>query len=180
MGNQPSWLELHDGRKIINAMISRASNLWQPRSADCQSAVSRIGNPPAPPLPTFVRLPVGDTAGCQPALRGSTNWNFVRWWKKGWHHWIAANASRWRKSASAFRNGYSCLRTFVESVSVWEGSSSPRKSPKPPANSRVKLRHAAMRPVHFRKSSNAFPSFWNVSSRRSTSGDIFRQSRSKE
>src|SRR5260370_10484524 len=34
--------------------------------------------------------------------------------------------------------------------------------------------------IHFRKSSNAFSSFWNVSSRRSTSGDIFRQSKSKE
>jgi hypothetical protein len=34
--------------------------------------------------------------------------------------------------------------------------------------------------VHLRKSSNAFPSFWNVSSKRSTSGDIFCQSKSKE
>ena len=40
------------------------------RSADWQSAVSRIGNPRASLIATACRLPVGETAGCQPALRG--------------------------------------------------------------------------------------------------------------
>jgi hypothetical protein len=39
------------------------------RSADWQSAVSRIVNPRAQDVAALSRLPVGDTAGYQPALR---------------------------------------------------------------------------------------------------------------
>jgi len=40
------------------------------RNADCQSAVSRIANPQPHEEVSARRLPVGETAGCQPALPG--------------------------------------------------------------------------------------------------------------
>ena len=43
------------------------------------------------------------------SLTRFTNWNSGRRWKKGWHRWIAASASPWKKPASAFRNGFQSI-----------------------------------------------------------------------
>ncbi len=64
--SSPRLLQLHPER-IRRNQISRFEPLN--RSADWQPAVSRLGNPQSPEGSGAGRLPVGDTAGCQPALR---------------------------------------------------------------------------------------------------------------
>jgi nifR3 family TIM-barrel protein len=57
---------LKPGDSKASLVSSRVSDS---RSADWQSAVSRIGNPQDSSDATHCRLPVGETAGCQPALQ---------------------------------------------------------------------------------------------------------------
>ena len=64
------------GKRFSRAWRGVGASRHRPRSADSLSAVSQVGNllavcnSDALPAATPCRLPVGDTAGCQPALQG--------------------------------------------------------------------------------------------------------------